>query len=58
MPDALKSFMKGLINLKKTIINAFFGVILKHILKEYQKWMKIANDIDYKDIKFPVYKKD
>ena len=34
MSDALKGFMKGLINIKKTIINAFFGVILKHILKE------------------------
>ena len=64
MPDELKDPMKGLINIKNDDNKCFLLCHVRHLspLNNPQRIAKIdktmANGLDYKDIKFPVSKKD
>ena len=63
LPDKLKNPMKGLINIKSNDNKSFLWCHIRHlnlvkrhsdrITKEYKN---MINDLDYKDIKFPVGK--
>ena len=64
MPDELKNSMKGLINIKKDDNKCFLWCDIRHLNplnKNTQRITKadkkVAHDIVYKDIKFPVSKK-
>ena len=65
LPDKLKNPMKGLINIKNNDNKYFLWCHIRHLnpLKIHPESMpkvdkKMINDLDYKEIKFPVSKKD
>ena len=65
LPDKLKNPMKGLINIKNNDNKYFLWCHIRHLnpLKIHPERMpkvdkKMINDLDYKEIKFPVSKKD